>query len=52
MLTRGSVARLALLRCPPTEGLSEWLLRLPYYNDLSEPEQQRIAERIFTFRGC
>ena len=38
--------------CPVTEDVSDRLLRLPFYNDLSEPQQQRIAERIFTFRGC
>jgi dTDP-4-amino-4,6-dideoxygalactose transaminase len=35
--------------CPNTEDLSERLVRLPFYNDLTEAEQQRVAERILAF---
>ncbi len=38
--------------CPVTEDVSERLLRLPFYNDLSADDQALIAKRILAFRGC
>lgn len=35
--------------CPVTEGVSDRLLRLPFYNDLSPADQHRIVERIRLF---
>jgi dTDP-4-amino-4,6-dideoxygalactose transaminase len=32
--------------CPVTEDLSDRLLRLPFYNDLSETEQARVIEAL------
>jgi dTDP-4-amino-4,6-dideoxygalactose transaminase len=37
-------------QCPVTESVSDRLLRLPFYNDLSESEQNEIIEAIFAFR--
>jgi dTDP-4-amino-4,6-dideoxygalactose transaminase len=37
--------------CPVTEGTSERLLRLPFYNDLSEAEQAEVVDAIRTFDG-
>jgi dTDP-4-amino-4,6-dideoxygalactose transaminase len=34
--------------CPVTESVSSRLLRLPFFNDLSEPEQERIIWAIHT----
>jgi dTDP-4-amino-4,6-dideoxygalactose transaminase len=36
--------------CPVTESVSDRLLRLPFYNDLSEADQARIVEAIREFR--
>jgi dTDP-4-amino-4,6-dideoxygalactose transaminase len=36
-------------QCPVTEDISDRLLRLPFYNDLSEPEQARVVEAIKAF---
>jgi dTDP-4-amino-4,6-dideoxygalactose transaminase len=33
-----------------TESVSDRLLRLPFYNDLSEADQARIVEAIREFR--
>ncbi|MGB6867764.1 MAG: DegT/DnrJ/EryC1/StrS family aminotransferase [Candidatus Aminicenantaceae bacterium] len=33
--------------CPVTEDMSDRLLRLPFYNDLSLDDQQRVCETIF-----
>jgi dTDP-4-amino-4,6-dideoxygalactose transaminase len=37
--------------CPVTEDISARLLRLPFYNDLSEAEQARVAGAVTSFRG-
>jgi dTDP-4-amino-4,6-dideoxygalactose transaminase len=36
--------------CPVTEDVSARLLRLPFYNDLSEPDQARVVEAITAFQ--
>jgi len=36
--------------CPVTENISDRLLRLPFYNSLSEADQQRVVEAILEFR--
>lgn len=36
--------------CPVTEDVSERLLRLPFYNDLGESEQDQVAGAIMNFR--
>jgi len=38
-------------RCPITEDLSLRLLRLPFYNDLSESEQGCVIEAVTSFRS-
>jgi dTDP-4-amino-4,6-dideoxygalactose transaminase len=35
--------------CPVTEGVSERLLRLPFYNDLSESEQDQVTAAVMSF---
>jgi len=35
--------------CPITEDISNRLIRLPFYNDLTEPEQESVVESIFNF---
>ena len=35
--------------CPVTEDISDRLIRLPFYNDLTEPEQESVVEGIFNF---
>ena len=35
--------------CPVTEDLSQRLLRLPFYNDLTEPEQLRVVNAVKSF---
>jgi dTDP-4-amino-4,6-dideoxygalactose transaminase len=37
--------------CPVTEDISDRLLRLPLYFDLSEEEQMRVIHAIFSFEG-
>jgi len=37
-------------RCPVTEDISERLLRLPFYNDLSENDQDRVTTALMKFR--
>ena len=32
--------------CPVTEIISDRLVRLPFYNDLTEEEQSRVIDRI------
>jgi len=39
-------------KCPVTEEVSERLLRLPFYNDLSECEQDQVTATIRNFRMC
>jgi dTDP-4-amino-4,6-dideoxygalactose transaminase len=38
-------------RCPVTEDVSVRLLRLPFYNDLTEAEQVRVVAAVTSFRG-
>ena len=41
--------------CPVTEQISDRLLRLPFYNDLSESEQAEVLEgdsKISGFEFC
>ena len=35
--------------CPVTEDISDRLIRLPFYNDLTELEQESVVEGIFNF---
>ncbi len=35
--------------CPVTEDLSARLLRLPFFNDLTEAEQWRVVDALKTF---
>ena len=37
-------------QCPVTEDVSERLLRLPFYNDLSEAEQSDVVGAVVNFR--
>ena len=36
-------------QCPVTEDVSDRLLRLPFYNSLSEAQQDRVIEAIREF---
>jgi dTDP-4-amino-4,6-dideoxygalactose transaminase len=38
--------------CPVTERVSDRLLRLPFYNDLSEADQARVVDAILDFDGA
>ena len=38
-------------QCPVTEDLSDRLVRLPFYNSLSEGEQTEVIESIKAFDG-
>lgn len=35
--------------CPVTEDLSDRLLRLPFYNDMTSEEQERVIAALFSF---
>jgi dTDP-4-amino-4,6-dideoxygalactose transaminase len=37
--------------CPVTEDISDRLLRLPFYNDLTEDDQNSVIESIVSFDG-
>jgi dTDP-4-amino-4,6-dideoxygalactose transaminase len=37
--------------CPVTEDASDRLLRLPFYNDLTEAEQSLVVKTIVAFQG-
>jgi dTDP-4-amino-4,6-dideoxygalactose transaminase len=37
--------------CPVTEQISERLIRLPFYNQLTDDDQACILDRIYQFRG-
>jgi len=37
--------------CPVTEDVSERLLRLPFYNDLSVADQARVADAVLSFHA-
>jgi dTDP-4-amino-4,6-dideoxygalactose transaminase len=36
--------------CPVTENVSDRLLRLPFYNDLSASDQNRVVEGVLSYR--
>jgi dTDP-4-amino-4,6-dideoxygalactose transaminase len=36
-------------QCPVTESISDRLLRLPFYNDLAEPDQAEVVQAILSF---
>jgi dTDP-4-amino-4,6-dideoxygalactose transaminase len=36
--------------CPVTEDISDRLLRLPFYNDLSDQDQDEVIDRVVRFR--
>jgi dTDP-4-amino-4,6-dideoxygalactose transaminase len=35
--------------CPVTERISDCLLRLPFYNTLTEDEQQQVIDSVLAF---
>src|SRR5262249_3332923 len=35
--------------CPVTEDISERLVRLPFFNDITEQEQARVVDALFDF---
>jgi dTDP-4-amino-4,6-dideoxygalactose transaminase len=37
--------------CPVTEDVSDRLLRLPFYNDLTEAEQAEVVDAMLAFEG-
>ena len=37
--------------CPVTEDISDRLVRLPFYNDLSDADQSRVIDAVRTFKG-
>ena len=37
--------------CPVTENISDRLLRLPFYNDMTEDEQERVIAALYAFEG-
>jgi dTDP-4-amino-4,6-dideoxygalactose transaminase len=37
--------------CPVTEDVSDRLIRLPFYNGMSQAEQAQVIESIRSFRG-
>ena len=37
--------------CPVTEAVSDRLLRLPFYNDMDEPDQARVVNAIKSYAG-
>ena len=37
--------------CPVAEQVSERLLRLPFYNDLSKADQQEVIQGVLEFHG-
>jgi dTDP-4-amino-4,6-dideoxygalactose transaminase len=36
-------------QCPVTEDVSDRLVRLPFYNDLSEADQSRVIDAVREF---
>jgi dTDP-4-amino-4,6-dideoxygalactose transaminase len=36
--------------CPVTERVSDRLLRLPFFNDLSPDDQARVIDAVVSFR--
>jgi dTDP-4-amino-4,6-dideoxygalactose transaminase len=39
------------MECPVTEDISRRLLRLPFYNDLTEVEQSQVVAAVTSFHG-
>jgi dTDP-4-amino-4,6-dideoxygalactose transaminase len=39
-------------QCPVTESVSDRLLRLPFYNDLTESEQDEVIQAVCSFQCC
>jgi dTDP-4-amino-4,6-dideoxygalactose transaminase len=37
--------------CPVTEDISDRLLRLPFYNDLTDEEQAKVIAALYSFEG-
>jgi dTDP-4-amino-4,6-dideoxygalactose transaminase len=37
--------------CPVTQDISQRLVRLPFYNDLTEADQNRVIEQVRAFFG-
>lgn len=37
--------------CPVTEDISDRLLRLPFYNELTEADQEKVIAALFSFEG-
>lgn len=37
-------------QCPVTEDISDLLMRLPFYNDLSEAEQDLVISTVMSYR--
>lgn len=37
--------------CPVTEDVSDRLLRLPFYNDMTDEEQERVIQALYNFEG-
>jgi dTDP-4-amino-4,6-dideoxygalactose transaminase len=37
--------------CPVTEDISDRLIRLPFYNDLTEAEQESVLAAVYDFYG-
>lgn len=35
--------------CPVTQSFSQQLVRLPFYNDLTEDDQARVIEQVHAF---
>lgn len=38
-------------QCPVTEDVSDRILRLPFFNDITELEQEQVVEAVFEFWG-
>jgi dTDP-4-amino-4,6-dideoxygalactose transaminase len=38
--------------CPVTESVSDRLVRLPFYNELSTGDQERVVSAVLEFSGC
>jgi dTDP-4-amino-4,6-dideoxygalactose transaminase len=36
--------------CPVTESISDRLLRLPFYNTLTLPDQEMVVDALFQFK--
>jgi len=38
-------------KCPITEDISDRIVRLPFYNDLTDSDQQSVLEAIYSYSG-